>query len=99
MASYRFTNKAVEDLSNIWNYTFETWSEKQADAYYKMLLSFCKEIAENQTIGKNYEEINENLYGLRASKHVIFYSIISDEEIEIVRILHGSMDLKNRVQK
>ena len=23
----KFTNKAVEDLSSIWNYTCETWSE------------------------------------------------------------------------
>lgn len=31
MAKYLLTNKAAEDLSGIWNYTFEAWSEKQAD--------------------------------------------------------------------
>lgn len=97
MAKYRFTNKAVEDLANIWNYTFDVWSEKQADIYYKMLITFCQEIANNPTLGKNYEEIAESLYGLRVGKHIIFYRIISTEEVEVVRILHGSMDLKNRI--
>lgn len=34
MNSYVLTNKAVEDLSSIWNYTAEEWSEVQADRYY-----------------------------------------------------------------
>ena len=31
MARYRFTNKAVDDITQIWNYTFDEWSENQAD--------------------------------------------------------------------
>lgn len=46
MAKYHFTNKAVEDLTNIWNYTFETWSERQADMYYNMLIESCQKIVE-----------------------------------------------------
>lgn len=97
MAKYRITNKAADDLSNIWNYTFATWSEKQADSYYEMLINFCKEFAENPYFGKVYDEISDDLYGFHASKHLIFYKIISNEEVEIVRILHENMDLKNRV--
>ena len=33
MAKYSLTNKAVEDLTNIWDYTFEKWNENQADKY------------------------------------------------------------------
>jgi len=64
-----------------------------------MLISVCQEVAENLSLGKNYEEIIEKLYGYRVGKHVIFYRIISAGEIEIVRILHGSMDLKNRIRE
>ena len=31
MAKYHLTNRAVEDLSNIWEYTVDTWSERQAE--------------------------------------------------------------------
>ena len=99
MGKYHLTNKAVEDLSDIWNYTADTWSERQADLYYEMLVGFCQYLADNPEFGKNYDEIAEDLYGFRANKHVIFYRTISQNEIEIVRILHGSMDLKNRIRE
>jgi toxin ParE1/3/4 len=38
----------------------------------------------------------ESLFGLRANKHIIFYRKIDEAVIEITRILHESMDLKNR---
>ena len=56
MASYVLTNKAVEDLSSIWEYTFDTWSERQADKYYLELLQDCQLLAENQNLGRNYEK-------------------------------------------
>lgn len=33
------SSKSVEDLTYIWNYTYRTWSERQADEYYNMLVS------------------------------------------------------------
>ena len=99
MAKYRFTNKAVEDLTAIWNYTVDVWSEVQADLYYGIVINSCLEIAKNPNLGKSYEEIATDLFGYRTNKHVIFYRIISSKEIEVVRILHGSMDLKNRVSE
>ena len=98
MAKYRITNKVIKDLENIWNYPVETWSERQADAYYEMLISFCQHLADNPACGKNYEEIAKDLYGFKASKHIIFYRVIAQDEIEIIRILHGRMDLKNRIR-
>lgn len=99
MAKYKLTNKAVEDLAEIWNYTFDKWSEQQADKYYEMLISICEDIAINPSLGKHYEGITQNLLGIRANRHVIFYRIIEDNYIEITRFLHGRMDLKKQVLK
>ena len=98
MAKYHLTNKAVEDLSDIWEYTVDTWSERQADDYYNMLIASFQKITENpQLFGLKYEEIAEGLHGYRANKHIIFYRILADEDILIIRILHQRMDLKHRV--
>ena len=98
MAKYHLTNKAVEDLSNIWEYTVDTWSERQADDYYNMLIASFKKITENPRLfGLKYEEIAEGLYGYRANKHIIFYRILADKDILVIRILHQRMDLKHRV--
>lgn len=97
MAEYKLTNKAVEDLSKIWDYTFEVWSEQQADKYYNELISICQEIAKNKNLGKSYEEISKQLLGLKANQHIIFYRTVNENYVEITRILHERMDLKKRI--
>ncbi|HET8861375.1 type II toxin-antitoxin system RelE/ParE family toxin [Marivirga sp.] len=97
MSEYRLTNKAVEDLNAIWVYTFDNWSEEQADKYYHVLLGFCQNIADKPDLGKNYEGIRPDLFGLVVNRHIIFYRKITTDLIEITRILHSRMDLKNRI--
>ena len=99
MPKCSLTNKAVADLSEIWDYTFEVWSENQADKYYFELLANCQESAESQTLGKNYDEINKEIFGYNSGQHLIFYRILNAKEIEITRILHSRMNLKNRIQE
>ena len=44
MAKVALRQRAIDDLNNIWFYTFEEWSEKQADKYYATLEFTCMEI-------------------------------------------------------
>ena len=97
MASYSLTNEAVSDLSAIWEYTLQTWSEKQADKYYFMLLDTCQDLANGKVIGKKYPEISTEISGFRAGQHILFYRSLSQDKVEIVRILHSQMDLKSRI--
>lgn len=99
MAKFELTNKAVEDLARIWEYTIENWSERQADRYYYLLLDSCQDIANNPDLGKNYEGITNDLFGHKTSRHIIFYRKRINQPIEITRILHGQMDLKNRISE
>lgn len=95
MAKYFFTAKAIEDLSNIWDYTYDEWSETQADKYYRLLINTCLEITKNQNIGKSYIQISTDIKGYSVGKHIIFYRV-TKTKIEITRILHQKMDLKSR---
>ena len=99
MANYILSTKAVEDLSNTWNYSFEVWSEYQADKYYYMLLDSCQELADEKVAGKNYEEISKDILGFSIGQHIVFYRKLKGNKIEIARILHSRMDLKNRIQE
>lgn len=98
MVSYRLTNKAVEDLAGIWSYTVDTWSENQADQYFQMLLDSFQDIATGRVIGKHYDGILQSLQGKKAGKHIIFYRKVDSDVVEIVRILHEQMDMKNRIR-
>jgi toxin ParE1/3/4 len=97
MANVILRQEAINDLNNIWEYTFEKWSETQADKYYEMLKLSCLEIGNNTKIGRQYDEINKDLLGLHSGSHIIFYQCIDKYEVEIIRILHESMDLKVRL--
>jgi toxin ParE1/3/4 len=99
MAKYVLSNKAVEDLSEIWEYTYETWSEGQADKYYDLLTNSFGEIVQNPELGKSYTEIDSAIWGLRVGKHIVFYRVVKSGDIEIVRILHQRMDLKSRMDE
>lgn len=99
MANYKLTNKAVEDLNTIWDYTFEEWSEQQADIYYNLLLKSCEDIANNPDLGKNYIGVRKELLGYKINRHIIFYRKLHEKPIEITRILHERMDLTNRLKE
>ena len=98
MASFNLTNRAVQDLTEIWDYTIENWSEKQAELYYNLIIDTCSVIAKKPQIGKVYDEIYPDLKGQKVSKHVVFYRLMEDKTIEITRILHERMDLKDKLK-
>jgi toxin ParE1/3/4 len=99
MAQYELTNKAVEDLTNIWEYSIEKWSEQQADSYFNLIISSFQEIVNNPETGKNYDGITNDLFGLKTEKHIVFYRKRINQPIEIIRILHERMDLNSRINE
>ena len=93
MEKYNITKEASEDLYRIWDYTVETWSVKQADMYYAVLMSTLNKIASNPVkLGKNYDVILPGLKAYHIHRHMIFYTIQNDGRPVIARILHESMD-------
>ena len=98
MPKVRYSNKAVEDLSSIWDYTFTQWSENQADEYYSMLISSCNRLLYPSVISnRSYEEISEGLLGVKAGHHLIFYNRLDNDDVMVIRILHEKMDIKQHL--
>jgi len=99
MSKLIFTKKAVEDLTQIWNYSVNTWSENQADLCYNLLIASCREIANHPGLGKSYSGLIESLSGYKAGRHIIFYQRTAASEVTIIRILHEQMDIRNRLKE
>ena len=97
MAKFSFTNKALNDLTEIWDYTVKEWSENQAEKYYNLIMASCMDLANNPQLGKSYDILALNVLGFKCGQHIIFYRKILKNEIEIERVLHGMMDLKNNI--
>lgn len=91
----QYTNKAIEDLSGIWAYTAEHWSQKQADTYYLSIVSACERFAGGLDLYavRKYDEVSPGLLGYRVNKHIVFFRRIDSQTIIVIRILHERMDV------
>jgi len=97
--NYCISEKAVEDLENIWVYTFEKWSPEQADRYYNLIINEIEFIARNFNTGKAMDHIR---IGYRASivkSHLIFYRMGQNNVVEVIRILYQRMDVENKINE
>jgi len=91
VAKFLLTNRAVTDLSDIADFTIQTFGIQQA-RFYRDGLNHCFEIlAENPQLGRNVAELAQSLKRFEYQSHVVFY-IPKESHILIVRILHQRMD-------
>tara|TARA_R110002051_G_C8387441_1_gene446178 strand:+ start:205 stop:507 length:303 start_codon:yes stop_codon:yes gene_type:complete len=95
---YRISKQAIDDLNDIWVYTFHKWSKEQADRYYDLIIGEIEFIADNYLIGKSVELTRKNYRVTKIKSHLIFYRKAENEIVEIVRILNQRMDIKKRLR-
>jgi toxin ParE1/3/4 len=96
MPSFHLTAQAKEDLKSIGRYTQETWGQVQRNKYLAALDKSFHRLAETPELGRSCDEIREGYRKLHEGRHVIFYHSMADG-IEIVRVLHGSMDIETHL--
>jgi len=87
------SSEALSDLEEIWNYTRKKWSIEQADRYYSLLIDEIEFLQSNFYIGKSAEYIRSEYRVSFVKSHIIFYKIADDQKLEIIRILHQSVNI------
>ena len=84
MRRYELSRKAESDFIEIWNYTFDTWGESQADRYTSDLKRTCNELANNPQIARSVAEIKSGYLKYRVGKHYLYFRE-TESGIEIIR--------------
>jgi toxin ParE1/3/4 len=97
MAEILLRPAAWQDLEDIWNYSDYQWGEKRADAYIRQLNEGFLLLADAPETGRDCSDIRPGYRKYQVARHVIFYRITSDGDIEIVRILHERMDVERHL--
>jgi toxin ParE1/3/4 len=96
--NYKISNKAAEDIENIWLYTYENWSLEQADRYINLIFDEIEFLADNPGSGKDFDSIRKKYRYSRVKSHLIFYRQVDKQRlIEVIRILHQRMDIEERL--
>ena len=92
MARNLVKDRAAEtDLVGIWVYTFNQWSEAQADRYLSALEDGIQKLVGEPKNGKQRDSLREDYWSQRIEHHVVFYTF-TDNELRIRRVLHEVMD-------
>ena len=91
ISEYLLTPQAEKDLEDIWFYSYEIWSEHQADRYVEILedtfvnLSFMPEQA------RELLDFNPPVCVFPSAKHIIIYRIDA-QDVVILRVLGAKQD-------
>lgn len=99
MPTFTLTNIAKADLKDIGRFTQTRWGREQRDLYLTMLDVSFQQLAANPLKGKACSEIRIGYRKFYAGSHVIYYRQTLTDTIEIVRILHGHMDIETRLSE
>ncbi|MGM0423010.1 MAG: type II toxin-antitoxin system RelE/ParE family toxin [Pseudomonadota bacterium] len=92
MPAFQLSQKAVQDLYEIGQYTQEHWGKDQRIAYFDRMNRAFSRLAKTPERGRSAQHIRAGYHCYPVEKHIIFYQI-KDDTILIIRILHQSMDL------
>ncbi|MEI7597455.1 MAG: type II toxin-antitoxin system RelE/ParE family toxin [Bacteroidota bacterium] len=81
---YFISEKANQDIENIWLFTFEKWSLEQADRYYNLILDEIEFIAEHFESGNLFYYIKKGYRASIVKSHIIFYRKSRNNIVEII---------------
>lgn len=93
MPSYKVTRKAQADLVEIGRYTTKEWGVTQRNTYLKELDNCFSQITENPELGMACDYIANGYRKFPQGSHLIFYKQNDENVIEIIRVLHKSVDV------
>ncbi|WP_254304126.1 type II toxin-antitoxin system RelE/ParE family toxin [Shewanella sp. VB17] len=91
MSSYKLSPLAKDDLFKILSSTIESWGSRQAKVYAQTIDAALLKLAQYPDFGRERSDVYDGAKSFPVEKHIVFYQI-SDNGIDVARILHQRMD-------
>lgn len=94
MKPFVLTRRTKADLYAIAIYTEQQWGREQRNLYLKQFDEAFHVLADAPLAGRDCDYIKTGYRKFPQGSHIIFYKAGTKSTIEIVRILHKSMDVE-----
>jgi len=88
---------AENDIEQIGDYIAKD-NPRQALNFVKALYKQCEKIVQSPLLYRLHPELDKNIRACIYRKYIIFFQC-NDNEVLIVRVLHGAMYIKNRLRE
>ena len=90
---YILSEEADRDLETIFDFGCHKFGVGQATNYLLELETTFNRLALHQQMGRQRSELKQGLVSFVKEAHIIFYVLLSDQMIRVVRVLHASQDI------
>ncbi|MFT8247176.1 type II toxin-antitoxin system RelE/ParE family toxin [Roseomonas sp. BN140053] len=97
MTRFILSPAAQADIEGIWDYTAERWDQAQAEHYVLAIRDACHELAAGTRRSRPADEIRAGYRKAAVGSHVLFFRIMDDGRLDIVRVLHQRMDVSSHL--
>jgi toxin ParE1/3/4 len=97
MTRYVLKPRAQRDLDEIWDYTAARWNIDQAEIYIRAIQRSLEMLADDPRLGRTCDDIRAGYRKHRVESHFIFYRVIETDIVDVIRILHQSMDFERHL--
>jgi len=88
--NYRLSNKAEQDLRNIYRYTVSNFGQLQAEAYLSGLEETLVQVCNTPALAHKVDDIRKDYRRYLYQEHVVYF-IEKKSFIYVVRVLHQQM--------
>lgn len=97
MSSFTLTRSAKSDLKSIARFTENRWGIPQRNIYVKQFDDAFHMLMDSPAAGASCEYIKAGYRKVPLGSHIIFYTCDNNSAIQIIRILHKSMDVMSKL--
>lgn len=92
MIRITFADEALQDLDGIYRYIAED-NMAAADRHRKQLQRRWEQLMDQPRMGRVRDELKPGYRSITEAEYVILYRIVSAQEVQVMRVLHGKQDL------
>jgi toxin ParE1/3/4 len=89
---YRLTNKAADDILDIWAEGAALFGEVQAERYHSGLEAVFRFLSENPKAARMRTEIDPPVRAHPFQSHLVVYEVDANDAVLILRVRHGHED-------
>jgi toxin ParE1/3/4 len=90
----RFTVPASRDIESIMDYIADRSGFDAAESFLERINNKCQTLSQFPSMGRNRDELMENVRSFPLDDYLIFYSPIA-AGIEVLRVVSGYRDLES----
>ncbi len=92
MSRFVLSPRAQADLDEIWDFTAARWDDEQAERYIRELWHAIQVVAGDPRRGQSCDDVRYGYRKYAAGSHMLYYRMTGGTVVDVVRILHQSMD-------